>query len=146
MIRFSITGDAKLDALLRELGQTEIKSRQIKQGLRKLAKPVIRTMRKKAKAKIKATETKQLSRSIGVIKGVKSPKEKPFILVGPRYYWPALNHPVDIVEFGKEKFDVEYEGKKFVEKTFNEHKTKLTSELRKLVIETIDKKLKKLRS
>ena len=144
MIRFSITGDAKLDALLRELGQTEIKSRQIKQGLRKLAKPVISTMRKKAKAKIKGT--KQLSKSIGVIKGVKSPKDKPFILIGPRYYWPALDHPVDIVEFGKEKFDVEFEGKKFVEKTFNEHKTKLTSELRKLVIETIDKKLKKLRS
>jgi len=72
-------------------------------------------------------------------------KGRPFILVGPRYYFAALKHPVNVVEYGREKYDVEYEGKKFVEKTFNEHKTKLTKDLRNLILELLDKKLKKLK-
>jgi HK97 gp10 family phage protein len=141
--RVTITGDKELDRILKDLGQNALKDSQVKQGLRKLAKPIIKTMKDEAKAEKKGT--KQLSKSIGVIRRVKSKKGKPFILVGPRYYFAALKHPVDIVEFGSEKYDVEYEGKKFVEKTFNTHKTKLTSDLRKLILELLNKKLKKLR-
>ena len=139
----TITGDKELDKILKDLGQNALKDSQVKQGLRKLAKPIIKTMRDEAKAEKKGT--KQLSKSIGVIRRVKSKKGKPFILVGPRYYLAALNHPVDIVEFGSEKYDVEYEGKKFVRKTFEQHKTKLTSDLRKLILELLNKKLKKLK-
>ena len=139
----TITGDKELDKILKDLGQNALKDSQVKQGLRKLAKPVIQTMKKKAKAEKKGT--KQLSKSIGVIRRVRSKKGKPFILVGPRYYFAALKHPVNIVEYGQDKYDVEYEGKKFVEKTFNQHKTKLTSDLRKLILELLDKKLKKLK-
>lgn len=139
----TITGDKELDKILKDLGQNSLKDSQVKQGLRKLAKPVIKTMKDKAKAKVKGT--KQLAKSIGVIRRVKSKKGKPFILVGPRYYFKALKHPVNVVEFGNEKYDVEYEGKKFVEKTFNEHKTKLTSDLKKLILELLEKKLRKLK-
>lgn len=139
----TITGDKELDRVLKDLGQNALKDSQVKQGLRKLAKPVIETMKEKAKAKINGT--KQLAKSIGVIRRVKSKKGKPFILVGPRYYFAALKHPVNIVEFGSEKYDVEYEGKKFVQKTFDKHKTKLTSDLRKLILELLNKKLKKLK-
>ena len=143
MITASITGDKELDRILKDLGQNALKDSVIKQGLKKLAKPVIKTMKDEAKAEKKGT--RQLARSIGVIRRIKSKKGKPFILVGPRYYFAALKHPVDIVEFGSEKYDVEYEGKKFVEKTFNTHKTKLTSDLRKLILELLNKKLKKLK-
>tara|TARA_Y100000004_G_scaffold141779_1_gene161254 strand:+ start:565 stop:999 length:435 start_codon:yes stop_codon:yes gene_type:complete len=143
MITASITGDKELDRVLRDLGQNALKDSVIKQGLRKLAKPVIQTMKKKSKAKKDGTN--QLAKSIGVIKRVRSKKGRPFILVGPRYYLKTLKHPVNIVEFGKEKYDVEFEGKKFVEKTFNEHKTKLTSDLRKLILELLNKKLRKLK-
>jgi HK97 gp10 family phage protein len=143
MITTIITGDIELDRVLKDLGQNALKDSVIKQALRKLAKPVIQTMKKKSKAK--KDGTKELARSIGVIKKIKSKKGSPFILVGPRYYFAALNHPVDIVEFGSEKYDVEFEGKKFVEKTFNEHKTKLTSDLRKLILELLNKKLRKLK-
>ncbi len=138
--RVTITGDKELDRILKDLGQNALKDSQVKQGLRKLAKPIIKTMKDEAKAEKKGT--KQLSKSIGVIRRVKSKKGKPFILVGPRYYFAALNHPVNIVEFGSEKYDVEYEGKKFVRKTFEQHKTKLTSDLRKLILELLNKKLK----
>ena len=139
----TITGDKELDRILKDLGQNALKDSQVKQGLRKLAKPVIQTMKEKAKAEKKGT--RQLSRSIGVIRRVRSKKGRPFILVGPRYYFAALKHPVNVVEYGREKYDVEYEGKKFVEKTFNEHKTKLTKDLRNLILELLDKKLKKLK-
>lgn len=139
----TITGDKELDRILKDLGQNALKDSQVKQGLRKLAKPIIKTMKDEAKAKINGT--KQLAKSIGVIRRVKSKKGKPFILVGPRYYFAALKHPVNIVEFGSEKYDVEYEGKKFVQKTFDKHKTKLTSDLRKLILELLNKKLKKLK-
>tara|TARA_Y100001972_G_scaffold30620_1_gene37730 strand:+ start:928 stop:1365 length:438 start_codon:yes stop_codon:yes gene_type:complete len=139
----TITGDKELDKILKDLGQNALKDSQVKQGLRKLAKPIIKTMKDEAKAEKKGT--KQLSKSIGIIRRVKSKKGKPFILVGPRYYFAALNHPVDIVEFGSEKYDVEYEGKKFVRKTFEQHKTKLTSDLRKLILELLNKKLRKLK-
>ena len=139
----TITGDKELDRILKDLGQNALKDSQVKQGLRKLAKPIIKTMKDEAKAEKKGT--KQLSKSIGVIRRVKSKKGKPFILVGPRYYFATLKHPVNIVEFGSEKYDVEYEGKKFVQKTFEQHKTKLTSDLRKLILELLNKKLKKLR-
>ena len=139
----TITGDKELDRVLKDLGQNALKDSVIKQGLKKLAKPVIETMKNKSEAKKDGTN--QLARSIGVIKKIKSKKGSPFILVGPRYYLKTLKHPVDIVEFGSEKFDVDFEGKKFVEKTFNEHKTKLTSDLRKLILELLNKKLRKLK-
>ena len=139
----TITGDKELDRILKDLGQNALKDSQVKQGLRKLAKPIIKTMKDEAKAIKKGTN--QLSKSIGVIRRVKSKKGKPFILVGPRYYFAALKHPVNIVEFGSEKYDVEYEGKKFVQKTFDQHKTKLTINLRKLILELLNKKLKKLK-
>lgn len=143
MITASITGDKELDRVLKDLGQNALKDSVIKQGLKKLAKPVIETMKNKSEAKKDGTN--QLARSIGVIKKIKSKKGSPFILVGPRYYLKSLKHPVDIVEFGSEKYDVEFEGKKFVEKTFNTHKTKLTSDLRKLILELLNKKLRKLK-
>jgi hypothetical protein len=139
----TITGDKELDRVLKDLGKNALKDSVIKQGLRKLAKPVIETMKKKSKAKKDGTN--QLAKSIGVIKGVRSKKGRPFILVGPRYYLEKLKHPVNIVEFGKEKYDVKFQGKKFVQKTFEQHKTKLTSDLRKLILELLNKKLKKLK-
>lgn len=144
MITASITGDKELDRVLKELGQEAIKDSQIKQGLRKIAKPVIETMKKKAKAKKQGT--KELAKSIGVIKKIKSKKGKPFILVGPRYYFASLKHPVDIVEFGRDKYKVDFDGKKFVQKTFDEHKTKLLTDLNKEIVKLLDKKLKKLKA
>ena len=144
-IKASITGDKEIDRLLRDLGQKSLKDSVIKQGLRKLAKPVIKSMKTNAKAKDKHKATKKLAKSIGIIRNVKSKKGRPFILVGPRYYTQEGVYYFNMVEYGKEKYDVEFEGKKYVRNTFEEHKTKLIIDLRKLIIELLTKKLKKFR-
>ena len=117
-----------------------MKDSQIKSALRKLAGPVIETMKQNVKNPI----TGQLQKSMGIIKNIRSKKGRPFILVGPRYYLKSIKHPVDIVEIGSELFDVEFEGQKFVKRTYEQHKTKLISQLRQELLNLLDKKLKKL--
>lgn len=137
---FEITGDKELDRKLKDLGQNALKDSQIKSALRKLAGPVIETMKQNVKNPI----TGQLQKSMGIIKNIRSKKGRPFILVGPRYYLKSIKHPVDIVEIGSELFDVEFEGQKFVKRTYEQHKTKLISQLRQELLNLLDKKLKKL--
>ena len=57
---FEITGDKELDRKLRDLGQNALKDSQIKSALRKLAGPVIETMKKNVENPI----TGQLQKSI----------------------------------------------------------------------------------
>jgi HK97 gp10 family phage protein len=137
---FEITGDKELDRKLKDLGQNALKDSQIKSALRKLAGPVIETMKQNVKNPI----TGQLQKSMGIIKNIRSKKGRPFILVGPRYYLKSIKHPVDIVEIGSQLFDVEFEGQKFVKRTYEQHKTKLISQLRQELLNLLDKKLKKL--
>jgi HK97 gp10 family phage protein len=137
---FEITGDKELDRKLKDLGQNALKDSQIKSALRKLAGPVIETMKQNVKNPI----TGQLQKSMGIIKNIRSKKGRPFNLVGPRYYLKSIKHPVDIVEIGSQLFDVEFEGQKFVKRTYEQHKTKLISQLRQELLNLLDKKLKKL--
>lgn len=141
MITTSIIGDKKLQAILKELGQNAIKESQLKQGLKKLAKPFIADIRSNIN-----DVTKNLSKSIGVIKKVRSKKGKPFILVGPRYYGNFKGFHAHLVEAGKTFYDVEFDDQRNIERAYNKNKTKSHNDLKKLVIELIDKKLKKLKS
>ena len=135
-----LIGDKKLEALLKELGQNAIKDSQLKQGLKKLAKPFINDIRGNIN-----NVTKNLSKSIGVIKGIRSKKGAPFILIGPRYYGSFKGFHAHLVEVGDQVYDVEYEAQKNIEKAYNKNKTQSHDKLKKLVMELIDKKLKKLK-
>tara|TARA_R110000782_G_scaffold47242_1_gene103998 strand:+ start:1007 stop:1477 length:471 start_codon:yes stop_codon:yes gene_type:complete len=147
-----IIGAKSLERLLKDLGQSAIKDSQIKQGLRKIGKPIIREMRSNAKGKGKSTGA--LAKSIGFITGIRSKKGKPFVLIGPRYSKletpgiedkeATISTPADLIEYGSTMYDVKFEGKRFVQKTFDSHKTKALSELRNEIIKLLSKKLDKL--
>ena len=140
MITASITGDKELDRALKDLGQNALKDSVIKQGLKKLAKPIINDIRSNIN-----NVTKDLSKSIGVIKKVRSKKGRPFIIIGPRYYGSFKGFHAHLVEVGKETYDVEYEAKKNIEKAYNKNKTQTQEKLRKQILTLLDKKLKKLK-
>tara|TARA_Y100001973_G_C5117952_1_gene291165 strand:- start:17 stop:445 length:429 start_codon:yes stop_codon:yes gene_type:complete len=136
----TITGDKELDRVLKDLGQNALKDSVIKQGLKKLAKPIIKDIRGNIN-----NVTKDLSKSIGVIKKVRSKKGAPFILIGPRYYGSFKGFHAHLVEVGKETYDVEYEARKNIEKAYNKNKTQTQEKLRKEILTLLDKKLKKLK-
>lgn len=136
----TITGDKELDRILKDLGQNSIKDSDIKRGLRRLAKPIINDIRSNIN-----NVTKNLFKSIGVIKGVRSKKGKPFILVGPRYYGNFKGFHAHIVEVGKNYYDVEFEGRKNIQKAFEKNKTQTQEKLKKEILILLDKKLKKLK-
>lgn len=136
----TITGDKELDRILKDLGKNSIKDSDIKRGLRRLAKPIINDIRSNIN-----NVTKNLFKSIGVIKGVRSKKGKPFILVGPRYYGNFKGFHAHIVEVGKNYYDVEFEGRKNIQKAFEKNKTQTQEKLKKEILILLDKKLKKLK-
>ncbi len=136
----SITGDKELDRILKDLGKNALKDSVIKQGLKKLAKPFINDIRGNIN-----NVTKNLSKSIGIIKGIRSKKSVPFILIGPRYYGSNKGYHAHLVEVGDQVYDVEYEAQKNIEKAYNKNKTQTQSKLRKEILLLLDKKLKKLK-
>lgn len=141
MITASITGDKELDRVLKELGQEAIKDSQIKQGLRKIAKPFITDIRSNIN-----DVTKELSKSIGILKKIRSKKGKPFILVGPRYYGNFKGFHAHLVEVGKTFYDVEFDDQRNIERAYNKNKTKALADLNKEIVKLLDKKLKKLKA
>ena len=72
-IKTEIKEQEQLDFLLKTLQKDAIADRDIKAALRKLAKPLIETMQEKTPIR-----TAKLHDSIGVIKGVRSKKGKPY--------------------------------------------------------------------
>ena len=140
MITTSITGDKELDRVLKDLGQNALKDSQLKQGLKKLAKPFINDIRSNIN-----DVTKNLSKSIGVIKGIRSKKGIPFILIGARYYGSFKGYHAHLVEVGKQVYDVKYEAQKNIEKAYNKNKTQTQAKLKKEILLLLDKKLKKLK-
>jgi uncharacterized protein (UPF0147 family) len=141
LITASITGDKELDRVLKELGQEAIKDSQIKQGLRKIAKPFITDIRSNIN-----DVTKELSKSIGILKKIRSKKGKPFILVGPRYYGNFKGFHAHLVEVGKTFYDVEFDDQRNIERAYNKNKTKALADLNKEIVKLLDKKLKKLKA
>ena len=138
MITASITGDKELDRALKELGQEAIKDSQIKQSLKKLSKPFIQDIRSNIN-----DVTKNLSKSIGVIKGVRSRKGKPFIIIGPRYYGNYKGYHAHLVEVGKTFYDVNFDDQRIIERAYNKNKTKTQAELRREMLVLLNKKLLK---
>jgi uncharacterized protein (UPF0147 family) len=136
----SITGDKELDRVLKALGREAIKDSQIKQGLRKIAKPFIQDIRKNIN-----DVTKNLSKSIGILKKIKSKKGKPFIIVGPRYYGSFKGYHAHLVEAGNTYYDVEFKDQRNIERAYNKNKTKALTDLNKEIVKLLDKKLKKLK-
>lgn len=136
----TITGDKELDRILKDLGKNALKDSDIKRGLVKLSKPIIQDIRGNIN-----NVTKNLSKSIGRIKGIRTKKGKPFILIGPRYYGKFRGYHAHLVEVGSQVYDVEYEARKNIERAFDKNKTQTQEKLRKEILLLLDKKLKKLR-
>ena len=136
----TITGDKELDRILKDLSKNALKDADIKRGLKKLAKPFINDIRENINI-----VTKNLWRSIGIIKGIKHKKGRPIILIGPRYYGNFMGYHAHLVEVGSKEYDVRYEGQKFIEKAYNKNKTQTQAKLRKEILLLLDKKLKKLK-
>lgn len=136
----SITGDKELDRILKDLGKNALKDADIKRGLKKIAKPIIKDIKSNIN-----NVTKNLSKSIGIIRGIKHKKGRPIILIGPRYYGSFQGYHAHLVEVGSKEYDVRYEGQKLVERAFNKNKTQAQEKLRKEILLLLDKKLKKLK-
>jgi len=134
-----ITGVKNISDLLKELGHDALKDSQIKQGLRKLAKPIIQSIKSKA-----PVDLGTLKKSIGVIKGLRSRKGKPFILIGPRYYAPWNGFHAHLQEVGKEVYDVPFEGQKMVFNAWSDNRNRTINDLEKLLMQMLQKKLNKL--
>jgi len=134
-----ITGVKNISDLLKELGHDALKDSQIKQGLRKLAKPIIQSIKSKA-----PVDLGTLKKSIGVIKGLRSRKGKPFILIGPRYYSPWNGFHAHLQEVGKEVYDVPFEGQKMVFNAWSDNRNRTINDLEKLLMQMLQKKLNKL--
>tara|TARA_R100001463_G_scaffold70797_1_gene124470 strand:- start:12493 stop:12921 length:429 start_codon:yes stop_codon:yes gene_type:complete len=136
----TITGDKELDRILKDLGKNALKDADIKRGLVKLSKPIIKDIRSNIN-----NVTKNLWRSIGRIKGIRTKKGKPFILIGPRYYGNFKGNHAHLVEVGNEFYDVEYNARLNIERAFNKNKSQTQEKLRKEILSLLDKKLKKLK-
>lgn len=136
----TITGDKELDRILKDLGQNALKDSVIKRGLVKISKPIIQDIRRNIN-----DVTKNLSKSIGRIKGVRTKKGRPYILIGPRYYGNFKGYHAHLVEVGDQVYDVEYEARENILKAFNKNKTQTQAKLRKEILTLLDKKLKKLK-
>ncbi len=136
----TITGDKELDRILKDLGQNALKDSVIKRGLVKISKPIIQDIRRNIN-----DVTKNLSKSIGRIKGVRTKKGRPYILIGPRYYGNFKGYHAHLVEVGDQVYDVEYEARENILKAFNKNKTQTQAKLRKEILLLLDKKLKKLK-
>ena len=136
----TITGDKELDRILKDLGQNALKDSVIKRGLVKISKPIIKDIRNNIN-----NVTKNLSKSIGRIKGIRTKKGRPFILIGPRYYGNFKGYHAHLVEVGKQVYDVEFEARENILKAFNKNKTQTQEKLRNEILMLLDKKLKKLK-
>lgn len=135
-----ILGAEKIDFFLKELGREAIKASEIKSGLRRLAKPFISSTRSNIN-----NVTGNLSKSIGVIKGIRSKKEKPFILVGPRYYKPYAGFHAHLVEVGKQFYDVEFEAQQNIERAYESNKFQTMQKLEQEILRLLKRKLDKLK-
>ena len=135
-----ILGDDKIDFFLKQLGREALKDSEIKTGLRRLAKPFISSIRSNIK-----NVTGNLSKSIGVIKGIRSRKGKPFILVGPRYYAPYKGLHAHLVEVGKEVYDVEFDAQQNIERAYESNKFRTIRELEGEILKLLKRKLDKLK-
>ena len=135
-----ITGDKQLDAILKDLGQNAIKDSVMKQGLKKLAKPFINDIRSNIN-----DVTKNLSKSIGIIKGIRAPLGRHFIIIGPRYYDNYKGYHAHLVEVGKSVYNVEYSGQKMIKLAFDKNKTQTFFQLKSEIVKLLNKKLKKLK-
>ena len=135
-----IIGDKNLDRILKELGREAVKDSEIKRALKRIGKPIISSYRSNINK-----VTGNLSRSIGVIKGMRSKKGSPFILIGPRYYKPYAGQHAHLVEVGKEVYDVEYEGQQNMERAYESNKTQSMSKLQSELLQLLQKKLIKLK-
>jgi len=136
----TITGDKELDRILKDLGKNALKDADIKRGLKKLAKPIIKDIRSNIN-----NVTRNLSKSIGIIKKIRHKKGRPYILIGPRYYGNFKGYHAHLVEVGKETYDVEFDARLNIERAYNKNKSQTQEKLRKEILSLLDKKLKKLK-
>lgn len=138
-VRTEIQNQEQIDWLLKVLQKDAIADRDIKFALRKLAKPLIEEMQERTPVR-----TGQLRDSIDIIKGVRSQKGKPFILVGPRYYEPFGGYHAHLVEVGKKLYNVEYEGVQMIAKAYAAKKDWIYQGLANELVELLQRKVKRL--
>tara|TARA_R100000152_G_C6732059_1_gene156610 strand:+ start:506 stop:946 length:441 start_codon:yes stop_codon:yes gene_type:complete len=131
-----ITGDKELDRALKELGKTAIKDSLIKKSLKKLAKPIINDIRGNIN-----NVTGNLSKSIGIIKGIRGTKGAPFIIIGPRYYGNFKGYHAHLVEVGKSFYNVNFEDQRIIERAYNKNKTKTQEELKREMLILLRKEM-----
>jgi len=137
--RTKIEGAENLDFFLKSLGREAIKDSELKAGLKKLAKPFIVSTRSNIN-----NVTGNLSKSIGVIKGLRSKKGKPFVLIGARYYKPYNGFHAHFVEVGKQGYDVPFDAQRNIERAYDSNKFSTMQKLEAEVLKLLKKKLDKL--
>lgn len=135
----SITGDQKIDQILKALGKEAIKDADIKAVLRKVARPLINDIKSKT-----PVDEGNLKKSIGIIKGLKGKKGKPFVIVGPRYYSPYKGFHAHLIEAGSDIYNVGYPGTKMIFQAFQGWKSGGYSVMKNQLLGLLEKKLSKL--
>lgn len=136
----SITGDKQVDQILKALGREAIKDADIKAVLRKVARPLINDIKSRT-----PVDEGNLKKSIGIIKGLKGKKGKPFVIVGPRYYSPYKGFHAHLIEAGSEIFNVGYSGTKMFFQAFQGWKGGGYNAMKDQLLALLEKKLEKIK-
>ncbi len=129
-----ITGDKQVDKMLGNLTDKKLKT-VLKQALRKIARPVVNAVRDQ----IQTDEINKSGNFKRSIKVLKSKDKNPAVIVGSKHNifpFPTL------LEFGSEKNDVEFEGRKTFDTVYNATKVKVMRDIETEVINIIRKKIK----
>lgn len=129
-----ITGDIEVDKMLKRMSDKKIKT-TLKQALRKIARPIVKDVRDEIQTE-GMNKTGSFKRSIKVLK---SKDKNPAVIVGSKHSifpFPTL------LEFGSEKNDVSFKGRKTFDKVYNSTKTKAMRDIETEVINLIRKKIK----
>ena len=129
-----ITGDKQVDNMLKRMSDRKIKT-TLKQALRKIARPVVNAVRSEIDV-AGINKSGNFKRSIKVLK---SKDKNPAVIVGAKHNifpFPTL------LEFGSEKNDVNFEGRKTFDTVYNATKVKAMRDIETEVINIIRKKIK----
>lgn len=137
--KVSLTGDKQIDQILKELGREAIKDAEIKSVLRKVARPLINDIKSRT-----PVDEGNLKKSIGIIKGLKGKKGKPFVIVGPRYYSPYKGFHAHLIEAGSDMYNVGYPGTKMIFQAFQGWKSGGYTVMKSQLLSLLEKKLSKL--
>ena len=129
-----ITGDVAVDKMINRMSDKTLK-RILKRSLKKVATPVVQKVRQEIVTN-GVDDTGAFKRSISKIKS----KDGISVIVGAKHN--IFNFPT-LLEFGSERFDVDFKGRKIFDKVYNQIRNGLSRDIEQETIKIIQRLAKK---